>query len=380
MSAENWTAALVVTTIYDGEFLDGYYAALSVEGLLDRVTVYVIPDRKTPEKLYERCAHFRSNRGLKVVCPTLPEQYDFLYRLGIGTLIPFDSDNRRNIGYLMALESGCDFLVSVDDDNFHIAGSDFFHEHAVVCQPPIQRPQVTTDCGWFNACSLLEMTRNDVWPRGAPYRHRTMQPTVCIAPESSPQVRLNAGLWVGEPDLDATTWLLTPAHSTTKLYRSVVLGDGTWSPVSTQNTALHRSLIPACYFIPMHTPGIDNFRIDRFGDVLGGYFCQCCMQAMGDHVRFGTPLVQHRRTKHDYQQDAAVEIYGVQLVEETCDWLRTLKLTGTTYSECYLSLADEVMELASKSTSRFWSADVRRYLERVTRSMRQWIDTCRRWI
>ena len=78
-------------------------------------------------------------------------------KLGLPTdFIPYDSDNRRNIGYLIALESNCAFVISIDDDNFAPSRGDYFGEHSVVCGETHEF-RILSECGWFNACSLLNM-------------------------------------------------------------------------------------------------------------------------------------------------------------------------------------------------------------------------------
>src|SRR3954453_10573109 len=71
------TCSLVVTTIGRGEFLADYFDAVRRERALERVDVIVIPDRKTPAALYERCAEF-ARKGLRVECPTIEEQDAYL--------------------------------------------------------------------------------------------------------------------------------------------------------------------------------------------------------------------------------------------------------------------------------------------------------------
>ena len=106
-------AAVVLTTIGDPALLDGYFENFRVNGRLEQVRVIVTPDRKTPKAAFDRCA-LLAKKGLSVICPTLEEQECFLRKLGLAAdFIPYDSDNRRNIGYLIALEGGCDFLVSI---------------------------------------------------------------------------------------------------------------------------------------------------------------------------------------------------------------------------------------------------------------------------
>lgn len=129
-------AAMVLTTIADPVVLDGYCDNFTSHGHLDEVQVIVIPDRKTPPTVFQRCVDLRK-KGLDVLCPTLDEQERILLRLGFPPrLVPYNSDNRRNVGYLMAADSEADFLMSIDDDNYCPANEDYFAEHSIVCREP----------------------------------------------------------------------------------------------------------------------------------------------------------------------------------------------------------------------------------------------------
>src|SRR5688572_21893206 len=150
------TCSLVVTTIGRGEFLADYYAAILREGANDRVSVIVIPDRRTPTQLFERCAEF-ARRGMRVQCPTLAEQECYLARWGFSGLVPHDSDNRRNVGFLIALEAGSDFVISIDDDNYCRPAENFFSQHAVVAGGDVEGVCVNTSERFFNICDLMEV-------------------------------------------------------------------------------------------------------------------------------------------------------------------------------------------------------------------------------
>ena len=105
MSPNNAKICIVVTTINTGEFLDDYCTQADAEGVRDRLRVVVIPDRKTPRN----SGKMRPTREaqIDVLCPTLSEQENYLKKFGkFGSLVPYNSDNRRNIGFLMALEWG----------------------------------------------------------------------------------------------------------------------------------------------------------------------------------------------------------------------------------------------------------------------------------
>src|SRR5579863_8633979 len=123
---------MVLTTIADPALLEGYYSNFAYHHHLDQVRVIVITDRKTPRGAFERCVSL-CRRGLDTRCPTLDDQDSFLRKIGFPPeLIPYNSDNRRNVGYLMAIEDQSDFLITIDDDNYCPADEDFFAAHAIV--------------------------------------------------------------------------------------------------------------------------------------------------------------------------------------------------------------------------------------------------------
>src|ERR1041384_674361 len=101
-------AAMVFTTIYDPVLLDSYYENFLRYGHLDDVQVIVVPDRKTPTAAFNRCSEV-AEKGMRISCPTIDEQERFLRGVGMRPeAIPYDSDNRRNVGYLMAYAAAPD--------------------------------------------------------------------------------------------------------------------------------------------------------------------------------------------------------------------------------------------------------------------------------
>ena len=190
-------------------------------------------------------------------------------------------------------------------------------------------------------------------------------------------VRLNAGLWLGDPDLDAATWLTTPIRAMDADPRAVLLGDQTWSPVNTQNTGLNIEVLPSYYYPPMGYPTVLG-NIDRYGDILSGYFAQACVRAMGHRVRIGPPFVEHRRNSHNYMKDLANELAGMAMMDELGDWIRRVKLDGATYSECYASLADQLEVAVERFDGLVWTRQTRAYFHFIAYCMRQWVGACER--
>jgi hypothetical protein len=367
--------AIVVTTIGTGEFLDTYAAKLGEEGQLDRATMIVIIDRKTPAAIHDAIARARA-AGLDIRCPDLAEQDAWLARLGaIHGFIPWNSDARRNIGYLMAYESGADVIVGIDDDNLCELPGPWLGDHAVVAAPAAEHRVTRSASGWYNPCALLETDPAIVHPRGYPYARRNEQPAL-VEQALHGRIDVNAGLWLGAPDIDAFSHLAAPVEARSLRGGSVILDPGSWAPVNTQNTAIRREAMGAWWFARMGV-SINGLRIERFGDIWSGYFLIACARHLGGLVRFGTPLVMHRRNSHDIGRDALHELPGIWLTEDIVAWLHEHKLSGSDYVETYRALADGLDAFAGARPGPFWTASALDFIGSTTGGMRAWADAIR---
>jgi hypothetical protein len=368
-------AAMVLTTIYDPVVLETYYANFKTFGRLEDIQVIVVPDRKTPEAAYQRCAEL-AGKGMRISCPTIDEQETFLRRAGMRPeAIPYDSDNRRNVGYLMAYASGSDFLISIDDDNYCLPEEDFVAEHAVVWGRESRQTAAGSETGLLNICDLLEMEcLGPVFARGFPYRFRHRAAEARLE-ERSVAVHINAGLWLGDPDVDAITWLVLNPRARRFRGKSVALDHGTWSPINTQNTALRLEAIPAYYFVRMGYP-LAGMPIDRYGDIFSGYFVQACAQHLGGSVRVGTPVAEHKRNSHDYMKDATAEWACIQILEDLVPWLMEARLEGSSYSESFRSLSYALEDAVETFHGPIWGSATRGYFHQMAYHMRMWLKAC----
>ncbi len=368
-------AAMVLTTIADPVVLEGYCANFMTHGHLGDVQIIVIPDKKTPPTVFVRCSELRK-KGVDILCPPIEQQERILRCLGFPPeLVPYNSDNRRNVGYLMAAESGADFLISIDDDNYCPSHEDYFAEHSVVCGAPQRQQVIESNNGWYNFCELLELDPDyRIYPRGFPYATRHQDPDIKILSQDA-TVRINAGMWTHEPDLDGITWLAAPVRASAFRGKSIILGERTWSPVNTQNTALHRDVIPGYYFLPMsNSPA--GLQIDRYGDIFSGYFSQACARHLGHSIRAGTPVVEHLRNAHRYLRDATQELPGIWALEDLLPWLVELRLDGKTYAEAYLSLSLQLEDSLSRFSGFIWTDSTREYFHSMAAAMRAWLAAC----
>lgn len=363
--------ALVVTTIFEPRFLRGYLDNLARFDRVGQASIHIIADRRTPPAVAEAASAARA-RGFDVRCPGFDEQSAFLARLGLGgDFVPWNSDNRRNVGFLMALESGCDVLVSLDDDNFCEGESDFAGLHAAAVGGGAERA-CRAPGGWFNICTLLRMdTAATVFPRGFPHYARSGAGRLEPAAKPAP-VRINAGLWLDDPDVDAVTRLALAPRATAFGGDSVVLAPGTWTPVNTQNTALAREAAAAYYYVRMGALR-GGMAIDRYGDIFSGYLALACAFHLGHGVRVGTPIARHRRTPHDLLADLRHELGGMLLMEDFLPWLGEARLGGARYADAYAALADRIAEAAPRFAGRIWDDGGREFLADTAARMKRWL-------
>lgn len=366
--------SVVATSIYEGNFLENYVEKIVEEKVEDVTRLIIIPDKKTPKELYQKYKEIKK-RGFNILCPAVEEQDQYLKKLGaIFNTIPYNSDSRRNIGYLMAYELGDEVIISVDDDNFPIKGKKFFKEHSVVANCKEKVRILENKEGWFNICSLLNFKDPGiVYARGFPYFARFKKEKNSFK-NLDTQIHMNAGLWLKAPDVDAITWLGVKPNSVSFENKSIILGPKTWTPINTQNTSLNRRVIPAYWFVKMGYP-ISGLSIDRYGDIFSGYFAQKCAKHLGFSIRVGSPIINHIRNSHNAIKDLNYEFLCVIVLEDILNWLTEVKLEGTTYKEAYLSLASQMEDAVQKFDSFIWNAATRGYFHHLAYSMRVWVNT-----
>lgn len=327
-------ATIVITSINDcTKLVNGYLANIAKYG--HEANIILIPDLKTPELYLPSC----------VQIPSLYEQVKFLEKIGLPPHeVPVHSDNRRNVGYLMALKQGADVVISVDDDNWCLE-SDFVGQHF-----RMDGSVRTSTSGWTSNCPPH-------FPRGYPHFARNQTWYQSSGDAIVGRVAINAGLWTGDPDINATDWL--GGRIRTCNLETFLLSDDVWCPINSQNTAVRREAMAAYYYIRMDAP------MDRYGDIFQGYFALKCCKHLGSTARFGTPVVDHRRNAHNYLKDAQAEIPAMILLEELLPKLVELKLTGSTFSEAYLCLADFI---------EYQGGD---FYTKTARRMRLWTSACK---
>lgn len=270
---------IVTTTVSDwGEVLDRYRA---MEGW----DLVVVGDRRTPDR------QFLGRKGVEYLdC----DEQERLYP-EVSKWLGWNCIQRRNVGFLYAFgEMGADIVASVDDDNMPyprwefemdlISGShavDKINVSSELCSEPL---------GW--------VTDGRFWHRGYPHELLDKRHVVSYSREWC-KISVGAGLWDGDPDVDAVQRLVMPVE---EIYyrrrdRSFVFNTK-YSVFNSQNTVFSRDVLPfyACL------PGVG-----RFDDIWGGFLLQ---SKVGNCVCYGGVTVRHNRQHHSVQKDLHDERFG----------------------------------------------------------------------
>lgn len=367
---------IVLTTINHPAILHDLYENIHRHGHLDCAKVWVVGDRKTPGSAAALCSEL-SAKGLEAVFFDVEQQDAWGKRLALYDLIPYNTDGRRIFGFLKALEEGCDVMLSMDDDNFP-AQDDFIGNHLRTGQP-WKQSVIHEDTRFHNICEYLALEpQRSVFPRGFPFRlrgHVNNPRLVAASPEAI--IGVTEGLWLEEPDVDATTWLNGKIRATKYLGPDLfVLEQSTWSPVNSQNTSVVRDLIPAFVFVTMAWP-VPGGKLDRYGDIWGGYFLLALMQRTNYHVAFGRPLVEHRRNPHNYVDDLRYEYWGMILTDWLLEHLREFfKPTCTAMTDRLFELAEFLSCNAIAKLPAWCPPEIKSFLLSTAENLRQWSIAC----
>jgi hypothetical protein len=362
--------AVVLTTIATPEVVEGYIDNARSYGHSD-IGFIVIGDLKTPHEAARQVLERVRADGFLAEYWDIEEQKRWLARFPeLDQMIPYNSDNRRNLGFLIALERGAEVIISTDDDNFATPDEDFFGLHGIVGET-VEAKTVHSTNGWFNPCSLLEFDPPvPVYSRGYPFGKR-WQDELSFGVETG-RVAVNMGLWLGDPDVDAITRLALPVRSLRlKSNRQVMLGKDCYMPINTQNTAVHRDAMPAFYFV-LQGIKIDGMVMDRYGDIWAGFFLNKAASHVGDRVTVGGPLVQHARNQHDLLRDLQNELWGMLLTEYLVPYIEEMPLSESTYCGMYSEMAERLKDIPLHPHPA-----VQQYLGALSTAMTTWATVCR---
>lgn len=229
-----------------------------------------------------------------------------------ASLTPQRHYSRKNIGYLIAMESGANVIVETDDDN--LPYDTFFNINKA------SSPKKCIENGdWFNV--YLEFSDTKIWPRGYPIE-LVQNPTSSNISATYKQIHcpIRQGLADDNPDVDAIYRLLFDLPIIFNKDISVAIGSDTWCPFNSQNTIWHVEAFPLLYL-----PSYCSFRMT---DIWRSFIAQRIAYANNWYIEFFSPTVYQDRNAHNLLRDFEQEIPGYLNNKSIVELLRGLKLKG----------------------------------------------------
>lgn len=256
-------------------------------------------------------------------------------------LLAWRHPGRRSIGLLEAVKAGADIILHADDDNTAIE-KDHFQYFERLVGSIFTGLQASSDTGWVDAAWFLQPS---VHHRGFPHQlwHPFSPPEIGSVREA--RIGVAAGLWLGDPDIDAIARIVNrPACMTASPIADAgfVVNPKCYSPFNSQNTAFVRELLPA---MVMLTP------YGRFDDIWCSYIAERVMRDHNFFVHFGKPYVwQQRLGGRDKRlmKDLSDEVEGMTATLQFSEFLDDISLPGR-------SIIDDVAHIHEKLASSDFS-------------------------
>ena len=260
-------------------------------------TALAVFDKKTPVKAAKWC----EEHDIRFLTP---EMQDELYPK-FSELLGWNCVARRNIGYLQA---AADVIVTIDDDNIPLTDDYFLHFEQMGF--PFNGLQTGYGRGdWFDAASLqFPITGDPAVQRGMP--QELLPPTPFFQPATDAKIGVLQGCILGDPDTSAVDRISKrpQVHLVSEIFQNgVAVAPYTFTPVNTQNTGFHKSLLPAMLLCP---------QFGRYDDIFASLICQRVMWPDKFHVLHGKPFVLQQRVRTDHLRDLAAEQWGAEHAAE----------------------------------------------------------------
>lgn len=328
-------AALVITSIAAPNKVLKMYAEEC--GKRD-IPFYVVGDEKSPPSFDLPGCHFLS----------IAQQDAMNYRL--AKILPHKTYARKNIGYILAMRNGAEYILETDDDNYPLSGFFDVPEQKIVAD-------VVDHKGWVNVYRYF--SDHLIWPRGLPLRHvQAMPPERDSLSKITGFCPIQQRLADANPDVDAVYRFVgrLPFHFDASR-ESIILQKNAWCPFNSQNTVFFRAAFPLLYL-----PATCGFRQT---DIWRSFVAQRIAWENDWNVAFFPASARQDRNEHDLLKDFSDEVEGYLHNERLCQELSALKLDpgidaiADNMRRCYRRLYElQLVEEKELVLLEGWLADV----------------------
>jgi len=240
-------------------------------------------DLKTPHEKY---------RNLQNVTYLSPEDQDNISK-NLSDAIGWKTIRRRNMAILKAYQMGADIIATIDDDNIPL---DNWGQELYVGQE-VEVDYYTTSLDVFDPLFVTE--HKNLWHRGFPLQYVSKRNATFLG-KKKVNCLVQADFWNGDPDIDAVCRITQMPDVEFKPFSP--FASDKIAPFNSQNTFLHRDVIPFYMVIP---------HIGRMDDIWGGYALQQDQKVTrGNFVVYNKATVYQDRNEHDLTIDMEEEMIG----------------------------------------------------------------------
>lgn len=217
----------------------------------------------------------------------------------LSDLIGWNSIQRRNLGFLWALESGAEIIATVDDDN--VPHKDWGRQILLEEESNVTlySSQYSDELIVFDPISVAGYP--NLWHRGFPLQ--LLRSRNYSKSEATIRADIQAAFWNGDPDIDAVCRM---EHAPACIFDEArfPFSFAGFSPFNSQNTFLTRKALKHYFMIPL---------VGRMDDIWASYY----LQSLGYKTVYSHASVTQVRNEHNLTLDFEREIDG---------YLHTLKI------------------------------------------------------
>jgi hypothetical protein len=276
-----------------------------------------------------------------------------------SSLIGWSNIQRRNAAIMRAYAAGCEYILTVDDDNVPLPDAETFARRMMHNIDPTADHVIVDDTvsligshtGFLNTGDLCSPRFHQ---RGVPYGMGTTPVVFYDCPR--PTVVVSQAQVLGDPDCDAVE-RMTAAPNVIAVNANAIIAPGTYSAFNSQATMWRRDWAPVMAVLP---------HIGRFDDIFASFMFARLSRSYNTAYFVGEPVMRQDRNPHNLVKDLEAEVWGMRNSFTFCGALNNAHIDSSMpLWQAYSELAFAVRHILPTKTGEFMSAWVdewRRYL------------------
>tara|TARA_S200000501_G_C20851852_1_gene755995 strand:+ start:856 stop:1842 length:987 start_codon:yes stop_codon:yes gene_type:complete len=247
-------------------------------------------------------------------------------QFSLKNYIPFNHYSRKNLGYLLAIKQGAQYIFDTDDDNF-------LEEKGENINNIFKTNKFIKSDSSNQFCNIYSyFTDAFIWPRGFPLDelHKKKNLNYLLEGNECDVIQYLAN---GDTDVDSIYRLIFNKEINFKENESFCLDKNIFSPTNSQSTFFTKKSFPLLYL-----PITVSF---RFTDILRGIVLKNILDLNDMKLGFKSPIVYQDRNKHDYMRDFESEVSMFLNVKKVIEILSCLKKSESIFTDLlnsYLTL------------------------------------------